>query len=142
MDFLHAFGELHVVVLLATVVVILYSDHQGYRYLRGQQSTLSAQFVRRSHRLVWVGLIGMIATGVALTLPAWEYRLSEPAFYVKMWFVLVLLMNGIAIGKLSRVASTTPFSELTPPQQRTLLVSGGLSALGWSGAIVMGLLFL
>ncbi len=84
----------------------------------------------------------MIATGVFLTLPAWTYRLQDPAFYVKMGFVLVLVVNAFAIGKLSEVAAERSFSSLQASQKRTLLLSGVLSATSWVGATLVGFLFL
>ena len=84
----------------------------------------------------------MIVTGVLLTIPTWEYRLTEFAFYVKMGFVLVLVMNAVAIGSLARLAHERPFASLAAEEQKTLLVSGGLSFCGWIGAVVVGVFFL
>lgn len=142
MQFLLAFGQFHVYILLLTVVVIIYSDHKGFQYFRGTVKTLSPQFLTWSHRFVWTGLISMIATGAALLIPSYDYHLYNAVFYVKMGFVLVLIINGIAIGTLSNMAATTPFAELSPEQKRTLLVSGGLSALGWAGSAFIGLFLL
>jgi hypothetical protein len=141
-DILHEIGELHFPLLLLTVLVILYSDHHGWQYFRGTKQTLSPRFVTWSHRLVWVGLIGMITTGVLLTLPAWEYRLTEFVFYVKLGFVGVLVLNAFAIGSLARVASERPYAALSRNEQRTLMLSGALSGLGWVSAATIGMFFL
>lgn len=130
--------ELHLAILLITAVVILYSDHEGFAYFREKKLTLSKQFVAWSHRLVWAGLLGMLLTGVVLVFPSWEYWLQDPAFYVKMGFVLTLFINAFFIGKLSHVATETPFSLLEQHERQTLLVSGALSAIGWIGAACMG----
>ncbi len=132
----------HLFFLGLTALVIIYSDHQGFLYFLGKKETLSYTFLLWSHRLVWIGLIAMIATGVFLTLPAWTYRLQDPAFYVKMGFVLVLVVNAFAIGKLSEVAAERSFSSLQASQKRTLLLSGVLSATSWVGATLVGFLFL
>lgn len=139
MEFL---GELHLPVLIITALVILYSDHQGIDYMRGKKETLSPRTVAWSHRLVWLGLVLMIATGVTLMLPAWEYWLADPIFYVKMGFVVTLLINGLFIGKLSHVATERPFSSLMGQEKAVLIVSGGLSGAGWLGAATIGLFFL
>jgi uncharacterized membrane protein len=142
LESLYGLGELHGLLVTATALFILYTDHKGYQYFTGKVATLSERFVHRSHQLVWAGLLSIIATGALLFSESWQYRLSEPAFLIKMGFVAVLLMNAFAIGSLSRKASTTPFAQLDPNQKKTLLVSGGLSAMGWVGAIVIGLFFL
>ena len=84
----------------------------------------------------------MITTGILLTIPAWTYRLQEPTFYIKMGFVLTLVVNAFAIGKLSKVAGEKPFAQLTSSEQHVLLLSGTLSAVGWIGAAVIGKFFL
>ena len=84
----------------------------------------------------------MIISGVLLTIPEWEYRLSEFVFYIKMGFVLVLIMNAFAIGSLASVASERPFEALSIEEKRALLFSGGLSFLGWVGATIIGVFFL
>ncbi len=84
----------------------------------------------------------MIVTGFFLTLPAWTYRLQDPAFYVKMGFVFVLVVNAFALRTLSKVASEKPFAELKTEEKRTLFLSGTLSIISWVGAPAIGFLFL
>lgn len=134
--------SIHLATLSITALIIIYSDHQGFLYFRGKKQTLSKVFLHWSHILVWTGLLLMITTGVLLTIPAWTYRLQEPTFYIKMGFVLTLVVNAFAIGKLSKVAGEKPFAQLTTSEQRVLLLSGALSAMGWIGAAVIGKFFL
>lgn len=136
------FEEIHLAILAATALVILYSDHQGYLYFRGKKPVLRENFIRWSHRLVWIGLVGMVLTGVSMVIPQWEYFLADPVFYVKMGMVAVLAVNAIAIGTLSPVATTTPFAALPREQRNTLIFSGTLSALGWISAALIGFFFL
>jgi hypothetical protein len=130
--------SLHLFTLALTALVVLYADHEGFSYFLGKKQLLSESFLKWSHRLVWLGLLSMIVTGVLLTIPAWEYRLQEPAFYVKMGFVGVLCVNAFAIGSLSRVAAVTPFVQLTKEEKQTLLLSGFLSSVSWVGAAAIG----
>lgn len=134
--------ELHLTILTLTALVIFYSDHQGFLYFTGKKERLSAQFITWSHRLVWAGLLGMITTGVFLTIPRWMFLFQEPAFYVKLMLVGVLIVNAFAISELSAHATEVPFKELAKEKQRVLLVSGALSATGWIGAAIIGLFFL
>lgn len=134
--------SLHLFTLFITAVVIACSDHQGYLYLRGKKATLSKRFVTWSHRLVWVGLLTMITSGVLMVLPAWEHYLQEPKFLIKMCFVLMLVVNAFAIGELAKKAEQTPFVALSLQEKRMLLVSGVLSISGWIGAAIIGMFFL
>ncbi len=138
MDLLELVGELHLPILAFTALVILYSDHQGFEYFRGKKQTLSLNFIHWAHILVWIGLIGMILTGAALLIPQWEFMLQRPEFYVKMGFVGVLIVNAFAIHKLSRIAGERPFTLLTRAERHTLMISGGLSTLGWVGSAFIG----
>lgn len=134
--------SLHLFILVLTALVIIYCDHQGFLYFRGKKETLSKTFLVWSHSLVWVGLLGMITTGFFLMLPSWTYRLQDPTFYVKMVFVLVLVVNAFAIGELSKVAREKSFAALSYDEKRTLLLSGTFSAISWVGAATIGLFFL
>ena len=134
--------EVHLAALALTALVILYSDHHAFAYFLGKKQTLTKGFVVWSHRLVWLGLITMITTGVIMVTPRWEHFLADPVFYIKMGMVGVLMVNGFAIGKLSHVATQTPFANLLPEQKRTLLLSGSLSAIGWISSALIGFFFL
>ncbi len=133
---------IHLTTLAITAIAILYSDHQGFSYFRGKKQTLSIGFVTWSHRFIWTGLIGMILSGFFLVLPGWDYYLTYPAFYVKMGFVLVLCVNGLAIGRLSQLTTERAFDELPPELRKTLLVSGALSLSGWVGSALIGFFLL
>lgn len=130
--------DVHLAVLAITALVILYSDHQGFGYFRGKKALLSPRFVHYSHWIVWVGLVAMIATGVGLVIPSWQVYLMDPAFQLKIGFVVVLVVNGFAIGKLAQVASVKPFALLPKREKRTLMISGSLSVIGWVSSSFIG----
>jgi hypothetical protein len=134
--------SLHLFSLALTALVILYSDHEGFAYFTGKKQVLSHTFVTWSHRFVWIGLLSMIATGVLMIVPAWEYYLSDSVFMIKMSFVAVLIVNAFAIGKLGEVATQKPFATLTTDEKRTLIISGFLSGVSWVGAAGVAFLFL
>jgi hypothetical protein len=133
---------LHVTILLATVVAILWSDHMGLAYMRGTTQTLNPIAVRRLHYAVWAGLIGMIITGIIMVAPAWGFFATDPVFWTKMFFVGVLVLNSFFIHSVMHVATTTPFAQLTNGQKTKLVASGAASAIGWLGAIIIGMFFL
>jgi hypothetical protein len=129
--------SLHLLALAFVALVILIADHDGFAYIRGKKQLLNAAKVSRLHNLVWLGLIGMLATGLALLADEPDV-LEESAFYVKMLMVLALFINGVAIGQLSKLSTITPFANLTKKQKLSLLLSGAISASCWIGAALLG----
>jgi len=132
---------LHLTILACTALVILYTDHLGWKYFRGRERTLSATLVYRLHYAVWLGLLGMIATGLTMAWPVLPILLTLPLFILKMSFVGVLFVNAIFIGFFVSTATTTAFLDLTLKQKAPLLVSGALSTIGWLGAVTSAFLF-
>ncbi len=131
----------HLTILVCTVLVILYTDHVGFRYFRGREQVLSAALVYRLHYVVWVGLLGMIATGAYMAWPALPVLITLPLFQLKMAFVAALFINALYIGFFIQTATTTPFVELTWKQKAPLLISGAISTTSWIGAVSAAVLF-
>lgn len=134
--------SIHVGILILTGVIILYSDHQAFLYIRGKKLLLHSKSTDVLHYLVWAGLIGMITTGVLMALPAWQYYISMPGFLLKMVFVGILVGNSFVITSLKSVAYTTPFASLSGSQKMKLFMSGAASAVSWVGAAVTALIVL
>jgi hypothetical protein len=130
--------QIHVTVLALTALLIVYSDHEGVAYLRGKKPTLNPTVTQWLHRGVTAGLSGMVLSGFLLFWPARDYYLTEPEFLVKLLMVAALIANGYLIGKLSPVASQTPFAELPLKTKRRLLISGAVSGFCWLGAAFIG----
>jgi hypothetical protein len=131
------FEALHLLSLVFVAIVIIIADHDGYRYFRGKKALLEAVKVKRLHQLAWVGLGAMIATGIGLIVKEPEV-LTEGSFWVKMFMVGALIVNGLVIGQLSRVSSVTPFASLSAWQKRALFVSAGVSTACWLGSALIG----
>jgi hypothetical protein len=134
--------EVHLAVLLLTVVAIVWADHLGFQYFRGTRQTLPAHVVRGLHVAVAVGLAGMIGTGAWMALDRWGYLSTQPVFWLKLFFVGVLVVNALFITRLMQKATHTPFASLLPQERIVLFVSGALSTIGWVSAAVIGLFFL
>lgn len=83
----------------------------------------------------------MIVTGILLTVPGLNFYLADPMFQLKMCFVLALIINGFAIGRLMHVAADLPYKALERKQKITLLISGFVSATGWISSTAIGFLF-
>ena len=134
--------EVHLAIFLVTVVAILYADHLGFDYMRGKRTLLPPRLVSRLHYGVFTGLALMIATGSFLFMRTSGYYLNEPLFFVKVGFVLPLILNGWFIAKMSRIASERPFTLLSREERSLLFLSGALSAIGWIGSATIGYFFL
>lgn len=131
----------HLAILILTGLAIVYSDHLGWQYFRGTKQTLNSVVVRRLHYTVWAGLLGMILTGVTMVSPGFSYYAAQSYFWVKMGFVALLVLNSVAITFLIGIATRVPYASLTLGQKVPLIVSGGLSTLGWVGALLTALIY-
>ena len=129
---------LHLVSLIITAPVILFADHMGFQYFTGRKQVLSASHIMWAHRLIMVGLVLMIVTGISITIPAWAVFLENPYFYAKLAFVATLALNGYFIEKLMQKATTIPYAQLPRSEKQVLLVSGAVSGVSWVATILIG----
>ena len=128
---------IHVASLLFSVCVMLFADKQVLSWMRGKSETLNAKTVHLTHMLMWVGLGGLMVTGVIMLIPQWEYLKHEPLFLMKMLFVAVLVTNGVLLGRLAPIATERSFASLSLKDKIPLFVSGGISLTAWIGAFVL-----
>lgn len=133
---------LHLLVLAYTAWYILHADHMAFNWIRGKVQTLDPKKIAIYHKHTWIGLVGMIATGFMLFWPLREFLLTRPQFYIKMAFVLALVINGVVIGKLQTTAIRKPYKELTAQERIPLLISGAVSTFSWIGAAIMAFFLL
>lgn len=138
MDLSQILLPVHLIILAFVVWTVAHADHMGFNWIRGKSRTLDEAKVRRLHIHTWLGLCGMILTGILLFWPLHEYLLTRPQFYVKMVFVAMLVINGFVIGSLQKVALTKSYAELTWKEKLPLMISGAVSTLGWLGAAAGG----
>lgn len=133
------FLPLHLLTLAFVAWNVFRADHLGLSWMRGKVMVLDVAKVGKYHKNIWIGLGLMVFTGLFLFWPLSEYLLTRPQFYMKMWFVGVLVINGLAIGRLNKIAQVKAFSALTSKEKLPLLMSGIISTLGWLGAALGGL---
>lgn len=131
---------IHLTILSITMFFVLFADKQGTDWMRGKKQMLNLSNVNLLHRVVYIGLFLMIATGVYMVLPVISWYIIDPKFIVKMLFVLTLLVNGLFIGSLSKVATEKSYSEVDSRTKKKLLVSGAISTTCWIGAMTCGFL--
>lgn len=124
-------GTLGVVVLL-----VLFADHQAFSWVMGHKETLNEKTLKKVHYLTLAGLVIMILSGATMAFYEWDYLVTVPAFFIKMAFVLALILNSFFIGKLMHVAIQKTFKSLSMKEKIPLLVSGAISTVSWIGAVI------
>ena len=131
------FFALHIIGIIISVFGILRADKMGFSWFKGKTQVLNKILIERSHKQVWIGLFLTIVSGVVLFWDKRFYLLNDnPAFLIKMAFVVALSVNGAFIGRLMSVAFTKPFVNLTFKEKAPLFISGAVSTVSWIGAIV------
>lgn len=133
---------LHLLSLAYVIWTAFHADRLGLLWMEGKKEKLDGAVIRTYHRHMWVGLCFMLLTGFLNFYPMREYLLARPQFYIKMSFVLVLIINGFAIGHLQKKAITHSFKELSTRERMPLFLSAGASTVGWAGAIIMAFFLL
>ncbi len=127
----------HIATLCAAGCGVVIADKIGFSWFWGKVETLSPRTLSRLHNTMGVALTLMILSGLLLFWPAREYLITRPSFYIKMTFVLVLILNAFVIDHLMTVAQHMPFRDVPPSKKRFLLLSGAVSLASWLGAATM-----
>lgn len=130
-------STIHVAAVFFSFGVILLADKQALSWVRGTQVLLSPKRLHLYHRLMWLGLILLIATGATLFWPRAGYLLAQPLFIMKMLFVSILLVNAVLIGRLMPVAASRSFASLSRKEVLPLVASGAISMTAWVGAALV-----
>jgi len=130
----------HVSILALTALVILFADHEAFQYMTGKKQTLDPKKTKLLHNLVWVGLLGMIGTGLWMTWPNTLFLFTVPGFQIKAAFIAALFVNAFFIGSLMKLAFEKPFASLSQAEKTKLMLSGFVSTAGWLGATTAAIL--
>ena len=126
----------HILSLVLTACAIVYADHTGFDWIRGKIHSVPHTTLHYLHWAVGVGLGLMIGSGIVLFWPMRDYLLSSFPFYVKMAFVLALVVNSVVIENLMHIATHTSFAEVPKNVRTKLFISGAVSGASWLGAPV------
>ena len=130
---------LHIFFLAISVVGIFFADSYGLAWFKGKIPILDMVKIKKYHDFVFAGLGALILTGFILFWPMREFLLNNTLFYIKMFFILALVVNGFFIGKLMVVATTRTYESLTNEEKFPLFVSGAVSTIGWISATVIAI---
>lgn len=129
----------HVLALGFVLGVSTLADKEALAWFLGKKETLDKERMQQFHSFMWLGLFAMLATGLYMMWPARESLLSDPLFLTKMFFVALLVINAVLIGKFMHVAFEKSYASLTSAEKLPLILSGGASTLGWIGAASIAL---
>lgn len=131
--------SLHIFSLLLSFSAIAVADKQALAWLRGKVQTLNYKTLHAIHLIMWIGLVGLMATGFLMFYPMRVYLFTQPLFIIKLLFVGILVTNGILISRSLHVASKKSYTSLSFEEKVPLLVSGAISFFSWIGATILAL---
>lgn len=137
LEVLHPFIlQTHILTAFSLIAVIFFTDIYGFTWLIGKQDRLSLLWLKRSDSIIWAGLFIMVVTGILLFYPYQSFLLANPAFQVKILFVVAIIINGLFIGRHMSIATTIRFNELTTSVRSKLIISGAVSTIAWVGSVI------
>jgi hypothetical protein len=122
----------HLASLVAGFGAVLVLDWWGLQWLLGRRAFPEvASLSRGTHQLVWIGLAGLVLSGVLLS-----PELGTPLTQLKLVLVLLVALNGVQAHALQR-----RLESLRELPRRTLLrcvLTAGVSQGGWWGCVLIG----
>lgn len=130
---------IHIASFVVTISVVLVSDIYALAWVLGKKAVLSKQKLTGLHNLIKLGLLVSVTTGALMFWPAREYLVTSPAFWVKMFFVFVLIINGYLIGRHLNIPPTKSFASLEKDEKRPLIISALVSTISWITVFVSAL---
>ena len=122
---------IHIGSFIITITAVIIADVQALLWARGKLPMLQSRPLIFLHSVVSVGLLTSITSGVLLFWPLREYLVTVEAFWVKVVFVGVLIINAFIIGRHMHIPTTRTFSSLSKKARRPLFLSGAASGVSW-----------
>jgi len=129
----------HIGSFIITITSVIIADIHALLWVIGKLQTLSHRRMITLHNIVSIGLFVSITSGIIMFWPLREYLLTVTAFWVKMIFVVALVINSFIIARHVNIPTTRTFVSLTKNEQRPLIVSGLVSTVSWIGAFTSAL---
>ena len=131
---------IHIGAFIVTITAVVIADLHALLWVLGKISMLQRKRLTILHDVVGVGLVVSITSGFILFLPLREYLVTVEAFWVKLAFVLVLIINSFVIARHLHIPTSRTFVSLTKRERRPLLISGAASAVSWAAVFASALL--
>jgi hypothetical protein len=123
----------------AMISDVLFNFYSKDKILSKQELKVLSAF----SAIVWVGLGGIIITGLGIFLSNPEFYASSDKFLIKMTIVGILTLNGYVLARFVQ-PHLVHRAFLTSRKERTVrrlaFACGAISLVSWIGALVLGLL--
>ena len=133
--------NVHIVSMICTIAIVLIADTMGFLWWRGRIAILPAMAMNIFHWMVFTGLTVSIITGALMASTGLSYLFSQPAFVIKLGFVLTLLINSFFIHRHLTLATTQSYKDLPDKTKRTLILSGVISTTSWVCVLIASQFF-
>lgn len=133
--------NIHIASMIITIAIVLVADTMGLLWWRGKVAILPALAMKTLHWMVFVGLVVSITTGALMASTGLSYLFSQPAFVIKLGFVLTLLINSFVIHRHLSLATTQSYYDLPDKSKRTLILSGAISTTSWICVLIASQFF-
>ena len=104
------------------------------------------RFLELSSRVVWIGLLILFLSGLGLFSTNPEKYLASSKFLAKITIVSIIFLNGLVfhffhLPRIKRhVGEYFQFSDEFMRYRPTLLISGAISFISWTSALILGAL--
>lgn len=119
-----------------TFLLVIISDFYGFLWIIGKLKNLKLNVLVWMHKLVFIGLFGLIATGLSMLYFNHEF-FTNYIFFIKMFFVLVLFLNAFRIGAEMTIPARKTFKELTKKEKKKMLSVGLTSFVSWVSVLFL-----
>lgn len=126
---------------------VFFSDLLFFKSIKdGKLSSTEFSFMEMGSKMIWVGLATLVISGVLLFSLDTDKYLASTKFLAKVTIVTVIITNGILLHlkffpKLKKTirGGEVPIAEYIESNP-LFLVSGVVSVVSWSSAIILGAL--
>src|SRR3989338_726043 len=128
---------IHIISLVVGFGTVLVTDFFGFLWMRRTISkTVLTQVTRNTKKLIWLGYVGLVASGVGLLImKGYVDNLTK----IKLFFVLMVGVNGIFLHLIDkRFAQFATDYQMPPSLKWRVIVAMMISQVGWWGAVLIG----
>ena len=133
---------IHIGAFVITITAVIIADLHALLWVLGKLPTLQKSRIAAMHYIVSTGLMVSVTSGFLLFLPLSKYLVTVEAFWVKMAFVAVLIINSFVIARHMNTPATRTFLSLTKQERLPLVISGAASAISWIMVFASALLLM
>jgi hypothetical protein len=127
----------HLAALVVGFGAVLVADYHGLLWLLGRRSLRElVRVTKLLHFPIWIGLVGLVASGVFLNPDLDLFRTR-----IKLVLVAVATVNGLWVARLSRHLDAHDHDHpetLRPSLLYRVLFAGFVSQVAWWGATLIG----